>query len=194
MKRFLFSVIAFIIILGPADLPAGPSCSARVLELYRNIQKVLIINDSDKRDKNILLLAEDFFNFELFAKLTMEDHWKSMTLEQKGRFLKSFGAVLKKNVLEKINGYKTKDIKYFKIIDERVYAENYFEVKCKTKIDQKDATFSLIMDSVGSESKIVDIILSGADLIANYKGQFNRIVRDHGIDGLLTRLEERKIN
>ena len=61
--------------------------------------------------------------------------------------------------------------------------------------NDKSVGLSLIWLYHGSEKKwyLVDLTISKSNLIANYQGQFNKIIRDHGFEDLLLRMEKKKV-
>ncbi|MDO8494579.1 MAG: ABC transporter substrate-binding protein, partial [Deltaproteobacteria bacterium] len=66
------------------------------------------------------------------------------------------------------------------------------EVDCLFRGKEKNVASQLYWQK-GSRWKIIDVSIAKAGLVANYQGQFNKIIRDHGFAEVLRRLKNNTI-
>jgi|GEM_PF-6223989 len=162
-------------------MPVVSSFSASVASVARE-------TDAMSRQKKALNLLQEYFDFETFARWTLHDHWDGLSAGQRARFLKLFHSRFMANVMDRLSRRSERRIK-LKVIgrDDRNEFTEVFG-----KILHNGSSDDLILTWVYRNNRwgLADVSVAGADLVANYQGQFNKIIRKRGFEGLLKILAE----
>ncbi len=119
------------------------------------------------------------------AKLAMGPHWKERTPAEQKEFEPLFETLLENSYATKIEAYNNDKIVYVK---ENVEG-NRAEVKSRV-ITVKEEEYTLDYRLAKKENKwmVYDVVIEGVSLVANYRGQFNRIIKTQGYDELVKKL------
>jgi len=162
-------------------------------------EDVLNIIKSDKdiqagNQTKIFALAEDKilpnFNFDRVSRIVLGKNWNSATKEQQDAFQKEFKTLLIRTYASALSKYKNQTIDYKPLRSQ----PSDTEVSVKTQINQPggqpiEVDYSLAKETDGW--KVFDIVIEGVSLVTNYRGQFNDVVRQSGMDGLIQKLVEK---
>lgn len=157
----------------------------------------IIKNDKDIQAGNqakIFALAEEKilpnFNFDRVSRIVLGKNWNAATKEQQDAFQKEFKTLLIRTYASALSKYKNQTIEYKPL---RAQPSDT-EVSVKTQINQPggqpiEVDYSLAKETDGW--KVFDIVIEGVSLVTNYRGQFNDVVRQSGMDGLIQKLVEK---
>jgi len=139
-----------------------------------------------KRLAEVRKAIGSIFDFGQMAKLSMGANWKKRTPAEQKAFISLFQSLLENSYANKIESYNNEKIVYLKESVEGDYAE----VKSKV-ITTKGEEFSLDyrLGKQGNKWMVHDVVIEGVSLVANYRGQFNRIIQTQGYDGLVKKLQ-----
>ena len=139
-----------------------------------------------KRRAELRKAIGSIFDFGQMAKLSMGAHWKKRTPAEQKTFVPLFQSLLENSYAKKIESYNNEKVVYLK---ENIDGE-YSEVKSKV-LTAKGEEFSLDyrLKKQGSKWMVYDVVIEGVSLVANYRGQFNRIIQAQGYDELVKKLQ-----
>jgi len=153
--------------------------------------QILKLNDISIRKAKSLKLMQNCFDFQTFAHWTMNDHWDKLSSKQKEDFLTIFRKSFTEKILKKLASHSKNN---FSVEIVGVHSKNDIaEVKCLLKKNGKQGFFTVIWIRRSDSWSIVDIEVSKASLVANYQGQFNKIIRDYGFEEVLKRMENETV-
>ncbi len=131
-----------------------------------------------------------FFDFESFCHLAIQDIEPKMIPEEVKKFRDLFDRVFFKNIEKK--GLKMADKRIQNIQYSVESRQNQVSVALiQGRVDQKNVTIKFHLKKNNSSWGIVDIYVNSAGASRNYRGQFNRIYRVEGFEGLMTRMEKK---
>ncbi len=139
-----------------------------------------------KRRAELRKAIGSIFDFGQMAKLSMGAHWKKRTPAEQKTFVPLFQSLLENSYAKKIESYNNEKVVYLKENMEGEYAE----VKSKV-LTAKGEEFSLDyrLKKQGSKWMVYDVVIEGVSLVANYRGQFNRIIQSQGYNELVKKLQ-----
>lgn len=139
-----------------------------------------------KRRAELRKAIGSIFDFEQMAKLSMGAHWKKRTPAEQKAFVPLFQSLLENSYAKKIESYNNEKVVYLR---ENIEGE-YAEVKSKV-ITAKGEEFSLDyrLKKQGNKWMVYDVVIEGVSLVANYRGQFNRIIQAQGYNELVKKLQ-----
>jgi phospholipid transport system substrate-binding protein len=174
--------------------PPGPEALVRqvtdeVLQAIRGDQE-LAAGDRQKA----LKLAEDkilpHVDFEEAARLAVGRGWAQASPEQKRRLAAEFRAMLVRTYSNAIGAYGGQTMKVLPVRmkpgDTEVTVRNQF-----IRPGGRPVLVDYEMRQTGSGWKIYDIVVEGVSLVLTYRSEFDTVVKQEGIDGLIRRLSQK---
>jgi phospholipid transport system substrate-binding protein len=169
-------------------------------ELVRKVtEDVLAAVKSDKQlaagDKQkALKLAEEkvlpLIDFEEATRLAVGRAWREANPEQKKKLTDEFRRMLVRTYSSAISAYEGQTMKvqpvHMKAGDTDVTVHNQY-----IRPGGKPVQLDYQMRKIGETWKIYDIIVEGVSLVLTYRSEFDAVVKQQGVDGLIKRLAEK---
>ena len=192
--------IAMLACLMALALPARAQQDLGPEELVRKVtQDVLDAIRSDKQlaagDKQkALKLAEEkvlpLIDFEEAARLAVGRAWAQATPEQRKKLVEEFRRMLVRTYSNAISAYEGQTMKVLPVRmkpgDTEVTVHNQYIRAGGTPLP-----VDYQMHKTDQGWKIYDITVEGVSLVLTYRSEFDAVVKQSGIDGLIKRLEEK---
>ena len=169
-------------------------------ELVKQItDEVMQAIQSDKQlaagDKQkALKLAEDkilpHVDFQEATRLAVGRSWRQASGEQKKELTDQIRRMLLRTYSNAISAYQGQQMKvlplHMKAGETDVTVRNQY-----LKPGQKPVQVDYQMHKVGDSWKIYDIIVEGVSLVLTYRSEFDQVVKDSGVDGLIKRISQK---
>jgi phospholipid transport system substrate-binding protein len=184
---FLFNTPALAQELGPEAL------------VKKITEDVLAAIKSDKqlaagdRQKAIKLAEEKILphvDFEEATRLAVGRGWAQATPEQKKKLVSEFRSMLVRTYSNAIGAYEGQTMKVMPVRmkpgDTEVTVHNQF-----IRPGGKPVLIDYTMRKTDKGWKIYDIVAEGVSLVLTYRSEFDAIVKQEGIDGLIKRLAQK---
>jgi phospholipid transport system substrate-binding protein len=195
--KFLIASLACLMALA---LPARAQQDLGPEELVRKVtQDVLDAIRSDKQlaagDKQkALKLAEEkvlpLIDFEEATRLAVGRAWAQVTPEQRKKLVEEFRRMLVRTYSNAISAYEGQTMQVLparmKPGDTEVTVHNRY-----IRAGGKPLPVDYQMHKTAEGWKIYDITVEGVSLVLTYRSEFDAIVKQEGIDGLIKRLKEK---
>jgi phospholipid transport system substrate-binding protein len=169
-------------------------------ELVKKItQDVLTAIKSDKQlaagdRQKMLKLAEDkvlpHIDFGEAARLALGRSWARATPEQRKQVVAEFRAMLVRTYASAIDAYRGQTLH---VLPVRMKPADT-DVTVRNRYVRPGATSVMIeyqMRKTSQGWKIYDIVVEGVSLVITYRSEFDAVVKQDGIDGLIKRLAEK---
>jgi phospholipid transport system substrate-binding protein len=142
-----------------------------------------------------LKLAEEkvlpYIDFEESTRLAVGRAWAQATPEQKKRLVTEFRNMLVRTYSNAIEGYQGQTLK---VLPSRGKQEAKDEATVRTQFVRaggKPLPIEFQMRKAGPQWKVYDITVEGVSLVLTYRSEFDAVVKQEGIDGLIKRLSEK---
>jgi phospholipid transport system substrate-binding protein len=195
--KFPIAIFACLMALA---LPARAQQDLGPEELVRKVtQDVLDAIRSDKQlaagDKQkALKLAEEkvlpLIDFEEAARLAVGRAWAQATPEQRKKLVEEFRKMLVRTYSNAISAYEGQTMQVLPVRmkpgDTEVTVHNRY-----IRAGGKPLPVDYQMHKTDQGWKVYDITVEGVSLVLTYRSEFDAIVKQEGIDGLIKRLEEK---
>jgi phospholipid transport system substrate-binding protein len=173
--------------LGPEELVK--KVTAEVLDAIKS-DKQLAAGDKQKAIK----LAEEkvlpHVDFEEATRLAVGRGWKEATPEQRKKLTTEFRNMLVRTYSNAISAYEGQTMKVqpvrMKPGDTDVTVRNQF-----IRPGGKPVLVDYSMRKTEQGWKIYDIVVEGVSLVLTYRSEFDQVVKQEGIDGLIKRLSQK---
>jgi phospholipid transport system substrate-binding protein len=174
-----------------AEPLAGPAPRAIIEE---TVEEVLgILRDSARSDaqrrSELEALALERFDFRTMSRLVLAKYWKRFDAEQQREFVEEFRTFLANDYGSRLERYEQEDVV---VLGER--QEPRGDVTVQTKIvggENDGALVDYRMRNRKGEWRIIDVVIEGISLVANFRDQFREVMSSDGPDRLLEKLREK---
>lgn len=146
--------------------------------------------DTAARRHRIEEVAYQRFDFDTLSRLVLARNWSTLSKEQQARFIDEFKQHLSVTYGRNIDSYSNEKVI---LLGDREEARGDWSVK--TKIARGGGNDDILVDyrlrRLGDQWKIIDVVIEGVSLVANFRAQFQEILANGGPDRLLTLLAEK---
>jgi phospholipid transport system substrate-binding protein len=195
----LRSAAAMLCLLGLlAGAPAADGVGGSPTEQLRSsIDQVLqVLEDpalrgearAAERRRAIRRIADEIFDFEETARRAMAQHWRPLTPAQRAEFVGLFSDLLQQAYVSKIELYSGEKIQYpaeriegdFATVSTRLITKKGTEVPIDYRLLKR-----------ADRWKVYDVSIEGVSLVANYRTQFNSVIRTGSYDELVRKMRTR---
>lgn len=189
--------LAAVAAAGPAPLGARRAAAAespretievtvtRVIEILKDRGV-----DTATRRHRIEEVAYQRFDFDTLSRLVLARNWATLSKDQQARFIDEFKQHLSVTYGRNIDSYSNEKVI---LLGDREEARGDWSVK--TKIARGGGNDDILVDyrlrRLGDQWKIIDVVIEGVSLVANFRAQFQEILANGGPDRLLTLLAEK---
>lgn len=192
LARRIRSALALAALLTALAVTAAPVDEARAA-LGAGIDEVsAALRDRPKQDDLIALLdtlVAKYFAFTTTTRLAVGPAWRDFTPAQRDKTEQLFSKLVIRTYAANLTGDAAPDITFG--VPTELKAGR---VEVPTVIRIADATYSIVYrlelesGSTPARWRVYDVVAEGVSLIANYRGQFEPILRKSGPEGLIETL------
>lgn len=191
MKSFLFIFIGlFVPLAAPAQ--EGPDVLVKTvtLEVVDLIAKDKDIKAGDRAKLVSLIDAKviPHFNFAAMTALAMGQNWRKAAPEQKKRLVEEFKTLLVRTYASALAAYSDQKFDFRPLRAKPSDTDVVVQVRV-LQAGAQPVPIDYSMEKTPEGWKVYDVMVGGVSLVANYRTEFNNVVRDSGIDGLIKNLD-----
>ena len=144
-------------------------------------------NDREARWRKIAAVIRESFDFRSMSQSVLATHWKRATEDEQQRFTDFFSQYIEETYRSKIESYtdqkiiyKDETIRGDRAVVETVIVTDTTEIPVNYKLKNNDGQWFAY-----------DVVIEGISLVANYRDTFSAIVKNEGMDGLMTDIQRR---
>jgi phospholipid transport system substrate-binding protein len=130
------------------------------------------------------------FNFGSMTALAMGQSWSKATPEQKKQLVEQFKTLLVRTYASALAAYSEQKFDFRPLRAKPTDTDVTVNVRVLQPGGQP-VTLDYSMEKTGSGWKVYDVMVGGVSLVANYRTEFSKAVRESGIDGLIKTLREK---
>ncbi len=159
----------------------------------KKIDKIVLVVESDtlsksQRNNEIINILEPTFDFELMAKLSLGKIWKTISNENKKRFVKLYVQRMKDSYSSKVDGYGGEKVEVTKI--NQIKSNR---IALITDLVSDDKTLEIIYKFYKPKKAkldkdlwlIYDAEISGVSILKTDKAQFREFLKTKSISELM---------
>ena len=164
-------------------------------QLQKSTNEILIILQSeelkspekkDERRQGILTVINKMFDFREMARSSLGQNWNNLTAEEQDRFVDLFARLIEQRYIGKIDSYDNQKVIYK---DQRIQDN---KARIYTAIIDKELEIPIDYSLQMSQGTwlIRDLKIENVSLVANYRRDFNSIIRKEHFAGLVEKITE----
>jgi phospholipid transport system substrate-binding protein len=174
----------------PAPDPAAPDVLVRnvTLEVVD-----LIAKDRDIKGNKAKLIEVieakvlPHFNFNAMTGLAMGQSWNRSSPEQKKRLTEEFRILLVRTYASALAAFAEQKLDFRPLRAKPTDTDVMVTVRV-VQPGAQPVNIDYAMEKTSAGWKVYDVMVGGVSLVANYRTEFNNVVREHGVDGLIKNL------
>jgi phospholipid transport system substrate-binding protein len=189
MGRTLKTAVAAVVWLATAPAWAGPTDQLR--EYTDQVVKVLDDPSMQRQDRRAAVrkIAHEAFDVAETAQRVLARHWQARTPAEREEFTQLFADLLERTYIARMDEYGGERIKYLgESIDGKLAS---VRARIVTRTGTEVAVESR-MNLKGERWLIYDVLIENVSLVANYRSQFDRIIRTSSYEELMRRLKNKR--
>lgn len=194
MKTIPLGLLSLFLSFSVASQETAPDALVKTvtLEVVELIAKDKDIKAGNRAKLVSLIDAKvlPHFNFEAMTQLAMGQSWKKAAPEQKKRLVDEFKTLLVRTYASALAAYSDQKFDFRPLRAK----PGDTDVTVQVRVLQPGAQAVPIdysMEKTPGGWKVYDVVVGGVSLVANYRTEFNNVVRDSGIDGLIKSLDSK---
>ena len=179
-------VLVALVIAGNATAQSPAETIVQTVDSVVDVLKDTALSDEMQR-RYISRIISEHFDFRAMSSRVLATNWKKATKKQRRKFTSLFKELLSNTYWRKISGYKDEAVEH---LGERMRNEKLATVNTLIKTSTVDIPVDYKMYRKDDGNWYAyDIVIEQVSLVRNYRGSFQQIVHDVGIDGLIQQLE-----
>lgn len=142
----------------------------------------------ERRRAEVQRIADRLFDFQEMARRALALHWRERTPQEQGEFVAVFKQLLSRAYLGRLESYAGEQVVY---LGESLDAE-FATVRSKI-VTGRGAEISVDyrLHQVGGRWMVYDVAVQGVSFVANYRGQFDKIIRSSSYQVLVRELKSK---
>lgn len=162
--------------------------SSRMLSALRD-EREEIVSNPGRLYELVADIVLPYFDFERMSQWVLGKNWRTVTPEQRVRFVEQFRKLLVRTYGTALSDYADEKIIYLPHSD----SGDNVKVTVRTEIEQGGSTIPIHYSMYNSKDgwKVYDVAISGVSLVTNYRSTFASIIRGEGMDSLIDQLVKR---
>jgi phospholipid transport system substrate-binding protein len=195
MRKLLSLFLLAGVAVAPAALaqdPGAPDVLVRnvTLEVVDLITKDREIKSGNKSKLVDVIESKvlPHFNFTAMTGLAMGQSWNKSTPEQKKRLTEEFRTLLVRTYASALAAFSEQRLEFRPLRARPTDTDVIVNVRVIQPGSQPIAV-DYAMEKTAAGWKVYDVMVGGVSLVANYRTEFNNMVRESGIDGLIKNLQ-----
>ena len=183
------TIAAALLLLAGAPAWAGPTDQLR--EYTDQVIKVLDDPSMARQDRRAAVrkIAHEAFDVAETAQRVLARHWPARTQAEREEFTQLFADLLERTYIARMDEYGGERIRYVSesidgklaSVRARITTRNGTEVAVESRMSLR-----------GDRWLIYDVLIENVSLVANYRSQFDRIVRSGSYEELVRRLKTKR--
>ena len=130
------------------------------------------------------------FNFAAMTALALGQSWNKANPEQKRRLTEEFRTLLVRTYASALAAYSEQKLDFRPLRAKPTDTDVTVQVRVLQQGAQP-VPIDYSMEKTAAGWKVYDVMVGGVSLVANYRTEFNNVVRESGIDGLIKNLSNK---
>ncbi len=192
-------VLAFALALAPFGHAAALANAATATPLGAvkgAIDKAIeILGDQrmpiEQRRRDLRHLAQSNLDLTRMARGALGVHWDQLNGAERAQYVPLFAAFIETAYLDQIQDYVKLRID---VSAEKLGDRNHARVFATVlQPGEPPMPITFVLENSGNRWLVYDVEVADISIVQNYRAQFDRVIREHGIGDLMTRLRQKQV-
>ncbi len=189
-RRWIPTFVLFLALstVAFADPAAQGWVKAQRTELVAALKK----GGSAKTDKKVEGIVDRMLDYQTLAQDSLGRDWKKHTPEEQKKFSELLTLLVRrayrKNLDKTLVDY---EVTYTQVETSKKGVKVYTVAKNRKKKREEPTQIDYLVHQVNGKWQIRDVVTEGSSMVRNYRRQFRKIIKKHGFDELLKRMQKK---
>ena len=175
-----------------AATPADPASAKGLIE-KTVVQVLAVLKDESRtaaqRRLELEKIAHARFDFRTMARLVLARDWKRLDDDKRDEFVDQFTTYLANDYGNRLERYQQEEVE---VMGEAPKPRGDVEVRTKIVGGQNNGAIIDYRMRKGKDGwRIIDVVIEGISLVANFRDQFREVIARGGPEALLQKLKEK---
>ena len=189
--RVLLAAVALLLPFSPVLADEAPDVLVKnvTTEVVDILQKDKALREDTRK---VITLIETkvlpHFNFQAMTASAVGRNWDKASADQKGRLVEEFKTLLVRTYASALSSYSSQKFDFRPLRAKPTDTDVTVNVRV-LQPGAQPVTIDYDMEKRPNGWKVWDVRVGGISLVANYRTEFDNLVRESGVDGLLKALQ-----
>lgn len=140
----------------------------------------------DRRRTAIVIAAREIFDYGEMAKRSLGQHWEQRTLAERGEFVRLFTELIQRSYISKVDQRGAEKM----IMQGEKVDGDYAVVRTTLPLGPgREMPIDYKMHNTDDRWQVYDLSIDGISLVANYRAQFNKVIRTSSYEALVAKFK-----
>jgi phospholipid transport system substrate-binding protein len=142
-----------------------------------------------QRRTAIVMAAHEIFDFGEMAKRSLGQHWEQRTLAEREEFVRLFTELIQRSYISKVDQRGAEQM----IMQSEKVEGDYALVRTTLPLGPgREMPIDYRMHNTDDRWLVYDLSIDGISLVANYRAQFNKVIRTSSYEALVAKFKSRQ--
>ena len=188
---FKRTMVSWVLVLVSLSLAAAEFATPteRVKDTVERVIFILKDNTMERevRWARISAVIKNSFDFRSMSQSVLATNWKKASPEEQERFTEFFTQYIEETYRDKIEAYTDEEV----IFRNETIRGNRATVETVIVTSSTEIPVDFKLRNDEGEWLAYDVVIEGISLVSNYRNTFSAIVKNEGMDGLLSDIQRR---
>ena len=168
---------------------AAPTPKEQVKMTVNAVLELLKDKSLDRQTKRSKIrdVINERFDYRAMSQRTLATQWKKASDEEKERFVDLFSKLLEWTYVGRIEAYTNETVEF----DKEIIKDHRAQVNTFIVTASADIPVNYRLLKKDNDWYVYDVIIEEVSLIRNYRSSYRSIVKNEGISGLLSKMEQK---
>lgn len=141
-----------------------------------------------QRRTAIIKVAGEIFDFGEMAKQSLAQHWRDRTATERGEFVRLFTELIQRSYVSKVDQHASEKM----IVRGETVDGDQAVVRTTLPLGAgREMPLDYRMHNAHDRWQIYDLSIDGISLVANYRSQFNKVIRTSSYETLAAKMRSK---
>jgi phospholipid transport system substrate-binding protein len=146
---------------------------------------------ASRRWATLATLSEQIFDFGETAKRSLGQHWDARTPAERVEYVRLFTDLIQRSYISRVDRYGAEKM----VFRGDTIDGNQAVVRTALVLnDGGQMTLDYKMHHASDRWQVYDVTIEGVSLVANYRAQFNKVIRSESYEALIARLKSNGVD
>ena len=194
--RLMWSLVLVLLLsLAPAAWAGAPTDQFRggVDRVFKILRDPELKGDANaaRRQASVAKVSEEIFDFGETAKRSLGQHWDARTPAERAQYVRLFTDLIQRSYVARVDRYGAEKIVYR---GDTIDGDHAVVRTALMLSDGSQMALDYKMHLASDRWQVYDINIEGVSLVANYRAQFNKVIRSESYEALIARLKSNRVD
>jgi len=192
--RVLSTLILLALVSAPGAWAGPPTEQLRegVDRVFKILRDPDLKGDTQTNQRRIAIgkVAGEIFDFGDMAKRALGQHWEQRTPAERGEFVRLFTELIQRAYVSKVDQHAVATTMTFRgetVDDDYAIVQTTIPLSNGSKMP-----LDYRMHNTRDRWQVYDLSIDGISLVANYRAQFNKVIRTSSYAALVSKLKSQQ--